>query len=66
MSTIPNQPTPNDNSLDDRMQIVVNAYYRAIADGDDVLAAALARAMDTEDVEAGLAAIEAANQRRKP
>lgn len=45
-------------AIDDRMQLVVAAYYEAIAAGDEVLAEGLGRAMDKGDIEAGLALLK--------
>jgi hypothetical protein len=44
-------------ALDDRMSMVIAAYYQAVAAGDFDLATALAAAIDAGDIEAGLAAI---------
>lgn len=54
MSTTPNQPA---SKIDDRMALVVEAYYQAIGKGDEALAAELAAAIDSGDIDGGIAII---------
>jgi hypothetical protein len=53
--------------IDDRMQAVISAYYQAVADKDDALATALAKAIDAGDVETGVRLVqESTKNRAKP
>lgn len=58
MSTTPNQPTGS--KIDDRMAMVIEAYYEAVGSGDKALAAELDAAIQADDIDRG---IEIVNRR---